>query len=699
MDRDVRFLALANKRDWLYSRATNVAYSGERQGIALMPWAALSKEGSVAFGAFSWETLPQTAHIAMAADAFGRIHLGARNGGKLEYWIYDDRLKRAEKNAFIPEHMDEISQIVCSRDFVFAVPPAKARAAYAFDPYTSQLIWDLGKQPRPSGGLPPGFGPLCAAYAGNGQAILLAGAEGAGPGARLCIARASRSGECELLWQREGAGASDENARLTGPFDIACIGSGSLYILDRAEKRILRFSPGSGDPELLCKLSPSFTYSGLGAGADGYLYTAAWPNGAAADGYICRLDPLNTKAGSMSPAEHALTGYVGAIDGFAIDKKNSRLIVLDKGSAAVSIFSVQTGYRAGTDGIASGSIMPLEPFDSLVKGNRWQRIALDASCDRERGDGISISYLATDEDLGPDEVAFERKKPMTADALVDACGRYLWVKLELTGSHASSPAVRHIKAYFKGHGYLDYLPAIYRRDAPPDSDMLYRFLSVFETMLSQMEHRIDNITELFDPNGGDPRFLAWLSQWLAIPDAERAVAGKNLGRLVGSAARLYKIRGTRAYLEELAELLVSRRAIVVERVRLQEMCGDGSPLSDVLLPLYGSDPCAFFLLVSPFATDDGGRAVYEPLQRPARMALNEAVRLESPVCTVGNTVFLEPYVGLDRHTYLGVNTSLLEPVPLLGDNTYIGGPAAMKDRRDDGALEIHSLADDISELT
>jgi phage tail-like protein len=92
--------------------------------------------------------------------------------------------------------------------------------------------------------------------------------------------------------------------------------------------------------------------------------------------------------------------------------------------------------------------------------------------------------------------------------------------------------------------YLEYLPAIYR-----DDPLIGQFLLIFESILSPIEHSIDNVASYFDPSMTPEHFLPWLASWLDLsldptwPEDKRR-------ELVKSAVELYRWRGTRWGLTE-----------------------------------------------------------------------------------------------------------------------------------------------------
>lgn len=128
-----------------------------------------------------------------------------------------------------------------------------------------------------------------------------------------------------------------------------------------------------------------------------------------------------------------------------------------------------------------------------------------------------------------------------------------------------------------GRTLIDLLPAVYRqsRDLGP-------FLAAFEAILfaprdasgsadaagaeaqphgKSLEEQIGAIPSLIDPGETGEEFLDWLAQWAAV--AQLAEARDRRG-LIAAMVPLYRIRGTRRYVERVLGFYVSGRATVEE---------------------------------------------------------------------------------------------------------------------------------------
>lgn len=145
------------------------------------------------------------------------------------------------------------------------------------------------------------------------------------------------------------------------------------------------------------------------------------------------------------------------------------------------------------------------------------------------------------------------EEPNPRDALLrDAEGRYLWIELDLVGDRVRTPVVDDVRAYFPRQSYLRHLPAVYREDAE-SAAFLERFLSIFESVFTDVDEAIAAMTRYFDPAGAPPEALSWLGDWLAV-EAGEAWPDPARRDLVAQAPSLYKRRGTRGGLLEVLRI-------------------------------------------------------------------------------------------------------------------------------------------------
>jgi len=251
---------------------------------------------------------------------------------------------------------------------------------------------------------------------------------------------------------------------------------------------------------------------------------------------------------------------------------------------------------------------------------------------------------------------------------------------------------------------MDYLPAVYWDPAPPGSDLessrsesltpsgrshavaeqesssqlpfLHYFLSAFEHVLlrrrrhapeasqaveasevsetgrdqsRRLEEEVDTLHLLFDPFETPEEFLSWLASWAALslrPDLDLP----RKRRLVGGIIRLYRIRGTKRYIEEMLDLQLDARAVVddAELPRLQ--VGAHSTIGkDTRL---GGGPPHFFRVKLAFPAKD-----WSGIEHQFRIA-RSVIDLAKPAHTYYELEVALPRMQVGVHSTVGFDTVL-----------------------------------------
>jgi len=151
--------------------------------------------------------------------------------------------------------------------------------------------------------------------------------------------------------------------------------------------------------------------------------------------------------------------------------------------------------------------------------------------------------------------------------------------------------------------YLGHLPGVFQEGtAPGETAFLGRFLLAFEAILSGLagvdttvdgqgviglDRQLDHIHTYFDADLAPEEFLPWLSGWVGLSlrtDWTTAQQRRFLGRIVP----LYRLRGTKAGLEEMlrtytgmgveiAEFAAALRVGDVSTVGIDTVIGGGPP--------------------------------------------------------------------------------------------------------------------------
>lgn len=125
-----------------------------------------------------------------------------------------------------------------------------------------------------------------------------------------------------------------------------------------------------------------------------------------------------------------------------------------------------------------------------------------------RGAGPEIPYYQP----------FAHKTPAdgqgTWELLLQAAhGRYLQIKLVLTGNGRVTPQLHALRAYYPRFSYpARFLPAVYQEEGT----FLERLLANMEGIFTETEGKMVAVSSLFDARSAPPEALDWLAGWLGL---------------------------------------------------------------------------------------------------------------------------------------------------------------------------------------
>ena len=217
-------------------------------------------------------------------------------------------------------------------------------------------------------------------------------------------------------------------------------------------------------------------------------------------------------------------GYAGPV-GAVVGDGGAALLVHSGGSLPPVRLSVTGGF--GTRGVLWGG-----PFaNPALQTNPRHRVRA-----RLRTEGANAHFQlhvalqpagGAQPPVAPraaDPFADDRWQPVASDAaetlVPGEFGDQIWLGLTFAGDGRSSPSLEQIRVDFAYETLLQYLPALYSRD-PDSSELLARWLTLFESGLDFTQGGIDRLPLLFDAVAAPAEWLPWLATWLALdlPDS------------------------------------------------------------------------------------------------------------------------------------------------------------------------------------
>ncbi|MGO4756156.1 phage tail protein, partial [Streptomyces sp. 2MCAF27] len=179
-------------------------------------------------------------------------------------------------------------------------------------------------------------------------------------------------------------------------------------------------------------------------------------------------------------------------------------------------------------------------IDSGISRCRWHRVRVDA--DVPAGTAVAVGIVVS-EDGRYEESDWQLSAPGATDFLVDQPpGRFLRLRLRLSGDGGATPVVRRIRLDFPRATSADLLPPAFRQD-PAADDFTERFLSLFDATLAQLDRVIERYPALLDPAGVPDRVLPWLAGLLGL-SYEAGWDAATRRALLTAAPELYRRRGT-----------------------------------------------------------------------------------------------------------------------------------------------------------
>ncbi|MFP4345112.1 MAG: phage tail protein [Anaerolineales bacterium] len=168
--------------------------------------------------------------------------------------------------------------------------------------------------------------------------------------------------------------------------------------------------------------------------------------------------------------------------------------------------------------------------------------------------------------------------------------------------------------------YLRHLPALY-----DDDEFMGRFLMLFESFWTPIEGQIDQLPYLFDPKTTPPDLLPWLASWLNLVLDARWSESKRR-KLIQSAVRLYRTRGTRRGLADYLEIYAGVRPQIVEHRARNLILGQEARLGQGVALGTRNAPHTFTVTLSLPDMEDEEAAV-------RRRTLEQIIEAEKPAHT------------------------------------------------------------------
>jgi phage tail-like protein len=288
-------------------------------------------------------------------------------------------------------------------------------------------------------------------------------------------------------------------------------------------------------------------------------------------------------------------------------------------------------------------------------------------------------------------------------------GRYLWLRLTMTGDTHVTPAITRIEANWPRITSRRFLPAALAPDAV-SADFLDRFMTAFDRVRAGYTRHLDDIAGYFDPlatpaaeqGAYGPDFLDWLAAWIGVA-LQRNWPVSVRRQLVKQAPALFRIRGTPEGLKRHVALYTGIEPKLIEHYRLRRWLALDSGQLGADSALWGPEIMArlqldAFSQIGDFVLVDTGDPLVDPFNATAHRAtllapaedpsdskllaeLGVIVALAAPAHVLVDIRLLAAGFSLGCSAVLGSATQLpCRPPPVQLDGSVLGDRATLGGR-------------------
>ena len=233
-------------------------------------------------------------------------------------------------------------------------------------------------------------------------------------------------------------------------------------------------------------------------------------------------------------------------------------------------------------------------------------------------------------------------------------------------------------------GYLENLPAIYRRSDGVGRNLVRDVCFVFEHMFDSIEKNLNDGWRFYDPHASPNEFLDWLAGWTAFTlDLDWPEAQKRA--LIKRSVDLYRIRGTKRGLALFLTLFTGHEPDIAENTwpfkgfRVEaEGAEQGARvgLDSVILPPVELAHC--FVVTMPIK--------FESVTPEIVIRIHQIIQMEKPAHTQYYLRFAEEqgdaelreFFAIGLRSGIGIGAEVVEGEE--GDSVDSGGPGSGGDK-------------------
>lgn len=220
-------------------------------------------------------------------------------------------------------------------------------------------------------------------------------------------------------------------------------------------------------------------------------------------------------------------------------------------------------------------------------------------------------------------------------------GKYLWIFIEITGMGCGK--LYHIWVNSPGDTFFDTFPEIYRENG----DFFHRYVSIFSSLYQDFQKEIETFDRYLDLDSAPKNLLYQYAEWLGLELDGDFLPSELLVRIIKNLYDLNRRKGTKGALLKLSELVLSKKAIVVERGLI--LANLTKEELAVYNRLYGDNRQDITVLIN------------HPEHEMIKSKLLFLLKQFKPVRSNLRLIFYENSSRMDSYCYMDLNAKIYEP--------------------------------------
>lgn len=300
-------------------------------------------------------------------------------------------------------------------------------------------------------------------------------------------------------------------------------------------------------------------------------------------------------------------------------------------------------------------VLITRPIDGIEEEAKWGRLRFNYDVNDERV--LTVYAIASDSQeageylLDPEIPIDEKRKFLESRDAVKAVnktdillysqtGKFLYIVMDMFG--VCEAEISNIQVNNKADLCMEALPEVYQEYG----SFLHRYLSIYSSMLIDLQEKIRDVHQLLDVDTAPKNMLPVLAHWMGIDVSGDFLEESRLRTLVREAYQLKRMKGTKAALERLMEIVLDEKVVILEKNVFRNYCQTDD--YKIYKGLYGDRSYDVTVLIN----------TYVPESQKSQLLF--LVNQFKPVRCRLLLYFLDSQKEMDAHVYMDMNAQTQE---------------------------------------